>query len=101
MHVYRDGALVATVNPEQAKNFTMPANGAAPADVQIVVVAPTGEVTATPAVGDSPAAGASNSASTSKATNGKATNGKATNGKAPTGKSAKKPTADTVKKPKQ
>ena len=100
VHVYRDGALVATVNPEQAKNFTMPANGAAPADVQIVVVAPTGEVTATPAVGDSPAAGASNSASTSKAANGKATNGKATNGKAPTGKPAKKPTADTVKKPK-
>lgn len=48
VHVYRDGALVATVSPEEAKAFNIPAVGAEPSDVQVVVVTNAGAVMSTP-----------------------------------------------------
>ena len=49
VHVYRDGQLVTSVTPEEAKSLAIPANGAKPEDVQIVVVTRTGDVMSTPA----------------------------------------------------
>ena len=48
VHVYRDGQLVRSVTPEEAKALTIPANGATQDDVQIVVVTRTGDVMSTP-----------------------------------------------------
>ena len=48
VHVYRDGQLVRSVTPEEAKALTIPANGATQDEVQIVVVTRTGEVMSTP-----------------------------------------------------
>jgi len=61
VHVYRDGQLVRSVTPEEAKAMTIPANGATQDDVQIVVVTRTGDVMSTPVPGsgnDSGGAGA-------------------------------------------
>ena len=49
VHVYRNGELVRSVTPEEAKTLSIPSNGASAEDVQIVVVTRTGEVLATPA----------------------------------------------------
>ena len=48
VHVYRDGQLVTSVTPEEAKSLSIAANGARPEDVQIVVVTRTGDVMSTP-----------------------------------------------------
>ena len=48
VHVYRDGQLVKSVTPEEAKSLTIPAAGATKDDVQIVVVTKSGEVMSTP-----------------------------------------------------
>jgi len=48
VHVYRDGQLVKSVTPEEAKALTIPAAGATKEDVQIVVVTKSGEVMSTP-----------------------------------------------------
>ncbi|MFM7526347.1 MAG: hypothetical protein ACKO48_07560 [Actinomycetota bacterium] len=52
VHIYRDGKLVRSVTPEEAKSLTIPAgnsSGASAEDaVQIVVVTRTGEVLSTP-----------------------------------------------------
>ena len=48
VHVYRDGQLVTSVTPDEAKALAIPANGAKPEDVKIVVVTRTGEVMSTP-----------------------------------------------------
>jgi len=48
VHVYRDGQLVTSVTPDEAKSLTIPANGANPDDVQIVVITRAGDVMSTP-----------------------------------------------------
>jgi len=48
VHVYRDGQLVTSVTPEEAKSLAIPANGAKPEDIQIVIVTRTGNVMSTP-----------------------------------------------------
>jgi hypothetical protein len=64
VHIYRDGQLVRSVTPEEAKALTIPANGAAPEDIQIVVVTRTGEVLSTPAPEPAGAGGGDKPAST-------------------------------------
>lgn len=63
VHVYKDGQLVKSVTPDEAKSLLIPAQGSSSDDVQVVVVTRTGEVmaTSTPTdLGAVPAAGASN-----------------------------------------
>jgi hypothetical protein len=111
VHVYRNGELVRSVTPEEAKTLAIPSNGASADDVQIVVVTRTGEVLATPATetpagtggtgggsrGDEPSTTVTTQPtrpSTGKASAGKASAGKASAGKAApnaTGKSTSKP----------
>jgi hypothetical protein len=106
VHVYRNGELVRSVTPEEAKTLAIPSNGASADDVQIVVVTRTGEVLATPATetpagtggtgggsrGDEPSTTVTTQPT--RPSTGKASAGKASAGKAApnaTGKSTSKP----------
>jgi hypothetical protein len=106
VHIYRNGELVRSVTPEEAKTLAIPSNGASADDVQIVVVTRTGEVLATPATetpagtggtgggsrGDEPSTTVTTQPT--RPSTGKASAGKASAGKAApnaTGKSTSKP----------
>ncbi|MEY3575652.1 MAG: hypothetical protein RLZZ88_795, partial [Actinomycetota bacterium] len=91
VHIYRNGELVRSVTPEEAKTLSIPSNGASAEDVQIVVVTRTGEVLATPpaetptGTGESSGDKSSTTATTqpaSRANAGKAAATKANAGKA-------------------
>jgi len=125
VHVYRDGQLVKSVTPEEAKALTIPAAGATTDDVQIVVVTKSGEVMSTPVPANEgvPADGEPSSTTTpsAEATPAPATTtparaaksgaaksgavksgaaGKATtpaSGKSSTGKTGQRSTSDTTK----
>jgi hypothetical protein len=97
VHIYRNGELVRSVTPEEAKTLSIPSNGASAEDVQIVVVTRTGEVLATPpaetptGTGESSGDKSSTTATTqpaSRANAGKAAATKANAGKAAATKAA-------------
>jgi len=44
VHVYRNDRLVRTLTSPEARNFSIPAKGSTPGDVDIVVVAASGRV---------------------------------------------------------
>ncbi|MFM8264531.1 MAG: hypothetical protein ACKOAI_00465, partial [Acidimicrobiia bacterium] len=119
VHVYRDGQLVKSVTPEQAKALTIPADGATKDDVQIVVVTKSGEVMSTPVPANegAPADGEPSSttpsaeatpapATTAPARAGKSAGAKSagaksagtkSNGNSSTGKPGQRSTSDTTK----
>jgi hypothetical protein len=118
VHVYRDGQLVKSVTPEEAKALTIPAAGATTNDVQLVVVTRTGEVMSTPPPapqGDSANGGAtptptSNDTATTTTvraanaaggrkspTTSKAAGTKSSTGKSSSGKAGQRSTSDTTK----
>jgi len=125
VHVYRDGQLVKSVTPEEAKALTIPAAGASQDDVQIVVVTKSGEVMSTPVpanegdpVSSEPSTTTAPSAEPTPATTtttparvaksagaksagaksaGAKSAGTRSNGKSSTGKSGQRSTSDTTK----
>jgi len=123
VHVYRNGELVRSVTPEEAKTLSIPSNGASAEDVQIVVVTRTGEVLATPATetpagtggtggatdlggsrGDEPSTTVTTQptgSATGKTTSGKAAAGRANGAKAASTKTAPNATGKTASKSSQ
>jgi hypothetical protein len=97
VHVYRNGELVKSVTPEEAKALTIPAAGATAEDVQIVVVTRSGEVLSTPEVAapteSAPSDTAGGAATTPTGTSTPAVTPKSTIGKPATGKTATGKTA--------
>jgi hypothetical protein len=55
VHVYKDGQLLRSVTPEEAKSLSVPANGSGTDDLQVVVVTRSGDVMSTPVATDSAA----------------------------------------------
>jgi hypothetical protein len=119
VHIYRNGELVRSVTPEEAKTLAIPANGASADDVQIVVVTRTGEVLATPptetpagtgATGPGSSGGDESSTTvttqptdpaTGKTNSGKAAAGRANAGRAASTKAAPNATGKSTSKPGQ
>ena len=120
VHVYRDGQLVKSVTPEEAKALTIPAAGATTDDVQIVVVTKSGEVmstpvpanegvpadgepssTTTPSAEATPAPATTTPARAAKSAGAKSAGAKSagtkSNGKSSTGRSGQRSTSDTSK----
>ena len=120
VHVYRDGQLVKSVTPEEAKALTIPAVGATKDDVQIVVVTKSGEVmstpvpanegapadgepssTTTPSAEATPAPATTTPARAAKSAGAKSAGAKSagtkSNGKSSTGRSGQRSTSDTTK----
>ena len=93
VHVYKDGQLVKSVTPEEAKSLSMPANGSSTEDLQVVVVTRTGEVMSTPADSGSKAT-TRTTVSTSKS---RSKSGSSAPGRSSSGKSGQRSTTDTVK----
>ena len=94
VHVYRNGELVKSVTPEEAKALTIPAAGATAEDVQIVVVTRSGEVLSTPEVAapteSTPSDKAGGDAATPTGTTTPVGTPKSAIGKAATGKTVTK-----------
>ncbi|NDE67319.1 MAG: hypothetical protein EB062_04370 [Actinobacteria bacterium] len=92
VHIYRNGELVRSVTPEEAKTLSIPSNGASAEDVQIVVVTRTGEVLATPPAetptGTGESSGDKSSTTTTTQPASRANAGKAAATKANAGKAA-------------
>jgi hypothetical protein len=118
VHVYRNGELVRSVTPEEAKTLSIPSNGVSADDVQIVVVTRTGEVLATPATETPAGTGGTGGATDpdgsrgdepsttvttqpTRPSTGKASAGKASAGKASAGKAAPNATGKSTSKPGQ
>jgi len=120
VHVYRDGQLVKSVTPDEAKALTIPAAGATTDDVQIVVVTKSGEVmstpvpanegvpadgepssTTTPSAEATPAPATTTPARAAKSAGAKSAGAKSagtkSNGKSSTGRSGQRSTSDTTK----
>jgi hypothetical protein len=113
VHVYRNGELVRSVTPEEAKTLSIPSNGASADDVQIVVVTRTGEVLATPATETPAGTGGTGGATDPDGSRGdepsttvttqptRPSTGKASAGKASAGKAAPNATGKSTSKPGQ
>jgi hypothetical protein len=105
VHVYKDGQLLRSVTPEEAKSLSVPANGSGTDDLQVVVVTRSGDVMSTPVATDSASSKRVSANSKTKATSRRtvpvpkvgAKSGVGAGGKSATGKSGQRSTTDTVK----